>query len=62
MWGQIYQDEYYEEKRVSTVGMDICRTVKNKNKKYQVWFVLGTPWAKSPRDLQDVLEVLSGPS
>ncbi len=27
-----------------------------------MWFVLGTPWAKSPCDLQGVLEVLSGPS
>ncbi len=42
--------------------MDICRNARNKNKEYQVWFVSGTPWAKSPRDLQGVLEVLSGPS
>ncbi len=62
VWGQIYRDKYYEEKGVSTVGMDICRNARNKNKECQVWFVSGRPWAKSPRNLQGVLEVLSGPS
>ncbi len=62
VWGQIYQDEYHEEKRVSTVEMDICRNVRNKNKECQMWFISGIPCAKSPRDLQSVLEVLSGPS
>ncbi len=42
--------------------MDICRNARNKNKECQVWFVLRTPWAKSPRDLQGMLDVLSGPS
>ena len=62
VWGQIYRDEYHEEKGMGTVGMDICRNARTKNDGCQVWFVLGTPWAKSPRDLQGVLEVLSGPS
>lgn len=62
VWGQIYRDEYHEEKGVGTVGMDICRSAKTTNNGCQVWFVLGTPWAKSPQDLQGVLKVLSGPS
>ncbi len=41
-------------------GINICQNVKNKNKKCQVLFVSRTTWAKSPRDLQDMLEVLSG--
>lgn len=61
-WGQIYRDEYHEEKGVGTMGMDICRSARTKNNSCKVWFVSGTPWAKSPRDLQGVLEVLSGPS
>ena len=62
VWGQVYRDEYHEEKGVGTVGMDVCRNARTKNNGCQVWFVSGTPWAKSPRDLQGVLEVLSGPS
>lgn len=46
---------------MGTMGMDICRNARTKNDGYQVWFVSGTPWAKFPRDLQGVFEVLSGP-
>ena len=42
------------------VGMDICRNAITKNNGCQVWFVSGTPYAKSPQDLQRVFEVLSG--
>lgn len=42
--------------------MDICQNARTKNNGCQVWFGLGTPWAKSPQDLQGVFEVLSGPS
>ncbi len=42
--------------------MDIYRNGSNKKKECQVWFISGTSWAKSPRDLQSVLEVLSSPS
>ncbi len=59
MWRQIYLDKYHKEKRVSTVEMDICWNARNKNKECQVWFVLGTPWAKSLHNLQGVFEVLS---
>ena len=62
VWGQVYQDEYHEEKGVGIVGIDVCRNARTKNNGCQIWFVLGTPWAKSPRDLQGVLEVMSGPS
>ncbi len=62
MWGQIYGEEYHEEKEVSTVRIDICQNAKNKNKECQVWFVSRILWAKSLRDLQGVLEVLSSPS
>ena len=62
MWGQVFRDEYHEKKSIGTVGMDVCRNARTKNNGCQVWFVLGIPWAKSPRDLQEVLEVLSGSS
>ena len=60
VWSQIYRDEYYEKKGVGTIGIDVCWNARTKNDGCQVWFVLGTPWAKSPQDLQEVLEVLSG--
>lgn len=59
MWGQIYQDKYYEEKRISIIGIDICQNIKSKNKEYQVWLVLKTLWAKFPPDLQSIFKVLS---
>ena len=62
MLGQVYQNKYHKEKGVGTIGMDVCRNVRTKNDGYKVWFVSGIPWAKSPQDLQRVLEVLSGPS
>ncbi len=51
VWKQIYQDKYYKEIGVSTVGIDICQNTRNKKKECQVWFVLGTALAKSLRDL-----------
>ncbi len=62
VWRQIHRNKYHAKKGVSIVGMDIYQNARNKNKKFQVWFISRTPWAKSPRDLQGVLEVLSGPS
>lgn len=39
------------------VGMDICRDARRKDKDGRLWFVSGTPWTKSPRDLRRVLEI-----
>lgn len=49
-------------KGVAAVGMDIYRNARAKHDGCEVWFVSGTPWAKSPRYLQGVLKVLYGPN
>lgn len=58
VWGQIFRDEYHEEKRRDTKGMTLCLAARRAHPDARVWFVSGTPWSTSPRDLDGVFSVL----
>ncbi len=57
VWGQIFQDEYYEEKRREIKGMSLCWGARAAYSEAKIWFVSGTPWSTSPRDLDRVFAV-----
>lgn len=62
IWGQVYQDKYYNKKGEDIVRINICWNTKIKNNSCQIWFVLEILLAKFPRDLQKVLRILFSPN
>ena len=56
--GQIFWDEYHEEKRRETKGMSLCLATRKAHPDARVWFVNDTPWPTSPRGLHGVFAVL----
>lgn len=58
VWGQIFRDEYHEEKRRETKGMSLCLQARTAHADAKIWFISGTPWSTSPRDLDGVFSVL----
>ncbi len=55
--GQIFRNEYHEEKRRETKGMSLCLVAYAAHSEAKIWFVSGTLWSTSPRDLDGVFAV-----
>lgn len=49
VWGQIFRDEYHEEKGKETRGMSLCLGARAAYSAAKIWFISGTPWSTSPR-------------
>ena len=57
VWGQIFFDEYHEEKGRETKDMSLCLQSCITHVDTQIWFISGTLWSMSPRDLDGVFSI-----
>lgn len=58
VWGQIFRDKYHKEKRRETKDMSLCLQARTAHADAKIWFISGTSWSMSPRDLDGMFTVL----